>query len=169
MAISLVRRLDPWWFTPKSQNGAPAPSRFLLAPLSQQQLLEVKYLIFREGRTPQERAEGHRLAAHYAICGWENVTGTDGKPATFQFHLVSDLPTNLIVEIGTEVVNRNMLAEHEVKNSESPSTSGNGQASSPAENATADAARTASGEAPSPESGSSKASDSKPVTASPSR
>lgn len=116
MAIQLREKLAASWYTPKSEEGEAAPSRFRVKPLDGAQYMEVLGEVeFRDGN-PIITAKGLRIAALQGVVGWENVPGADGE-AEFSPSRLRQLPANVLLELGQEVIVRTELGADAEKNS----------------------------------------------------
>lgn len=99
-------------------EGAPNPLTFMLRPLTGEQMVEVCEFAYLVGNDLVNlKPRGVMLACRYAISGWENWHGTDGKPVEFNAATVAKIPYEFLKVIAKEVLERNTMDKETRKNS----------------------------------------------------
>ena len=121
MTVRAPKPIVPAWYTPESEKTETVPARFKLRGLTTLERLTLSELKIRGGRiflTP-ENAENL-----FATCllGWEGVFNHDGGPRVLVNNMrenLEALSTDLINELGAEILRLSFLEDDEKKTSSS--------------------------------------------------
>jgi len=118
MAISTVKKLPPFKYTPESEQGEDLPASFRIGQLNGEQYLEVMAASgIDENGDPKISGSAMKLALRFAVLGWENVTNEDGKIIKFSYNNLKNLPVDLLMELVGEIFARSNVDGDESKNS----------------------------------------------------
>ena len=111
--MKILAGLRPEKFTPKSEPSVT----FELQPLTAAERLDVLMCM----ENAKKYGTGIQLACEYSIRGWTGVTGEDDKPLPFSAAAVARLPLQVLIEVGTHVLQISKLDDGEKKASDMPS------------------------------------------------
>ena len=115
--LKLDKTLTPAWYTPEvgkeDDEDATAPE-FLLAPLTEPQILEV--WDYWNAETGRITSKGLHKAAQYAVREWNNVVDGHEKPLKCNSFNLNKLPFYLLADLGGEIVKRSILTDEQLKN-----------------------------------------------------
>lgn len=111
MAIKLLNKITPYWYTPESEQSEAKPTRYKMKPLPQLTLFQARDLI-RDGKME----ESLTLVITNSLIDWENQLDEDGNPVAFDLSEVINLPAEILEELGGNSMNLSELSETERKN-----------------------------------------------------
>lgn len=111
MAIRLLNKLSPFWYTPISQRDDPKPTRYHLNPMSQPEVMEMRFLL-EEGKV----REAMHIAISGGLIGWENQMDEDDSLVEFSLSSAFQLPFEVLDEIASTLERLSKLTETERKN-----------------------------------------------------
>lgn len=116
VAVNLESKLAPTWF--KSNQDKTGEVEWLLKPLSGLEFMQVQSGASING-------EGNfvyswpsiQAALKFAIKDFKGFTDSKGEPLEYGFYLLDALPSNLLIEVHREIMDRAYIREYERKNS----------------------------------------------------
>lgn len=121
MAITIRERLAPSWYTPKSEEGDPTPTRFRVRPLDGAEQLEAYGFLSIDEETGVSfiNTKGLVFCCMRGVTDWENppFKMPDGGDKPFNAADLRKLDPLLIRELGMRVFSMTELGEHAEKNS----------------------------------------------------
>lgn len=109
--MKALRKVQPSWYMPTSEEGAEKPARFKIKPLTPSEYEAVALFIDGRMRIPPERWD---RALKVAIVDWENFEGDEGVLG-FGFEHFDRIPENERMELVIEIVRRTELTAEEKK------------------------------------------------------
>ena len=116
MTIKANDGLVPAWYTPKiEEDNNEQATQFFLQPLTGPQLLDVQPHFDLEKMTV--RGPGLVIALRYGLKGWKNLTNREGVELPFAAASIDFLPSEIIAELGGEIIRVSTLDEDDIKNS----------------------------------------------------
>lgn len=119
MPIQAKATISPYWYIPKSEEGAANPSRFLLKPLNGVELQDAELYKDSAGqwRAP---ARSVYLVLDHGLRDWDGVVGADGEPAQFnklnKRESIESLGADVVAELFAEVLIKSQVSEEQRKN-----------------------------------------------------
>ena len=122
-----IKKLAPKWYTPRMEledkDGVPLdplpedPVQFQLQPLKHAPMAKVaEHAYLNAVGVGLVRPQGLVAACQHGVIGWRNVLDEQGLPLEFSRKALEDVPFDLMLELGSEVVAHNTLSDAEVKN-----------------------------------------------------
>lgn len=113
--LTIRKKIAPTWFAMPGKLQ-PAPE-FLLAPLTSADWLDVRNQIFNspDGEITMTGL-GVMTAVRAAVRDWRNVFDEKQEQLPFSRAALEDLPSQVLLDIATEIVVRSTLSENERKN-----------------------------------------------------
>jgi hypothetical protein len=103
------------WYVPEGYEGDPDAPRFLLRPMTQQQVAEVSLAGRADGKAGIT-FDQLQLTLRYGLADWENVVDHNGKKLKCNTATMQHLPNDLRLELFIEIQNRSELKEDDAKN-----------------------------------------------------
>jgi len=115
MTIKALDGITPSWYTPvtEKENGEQGAA-FFLQPLSGPQLLEIQPHFDLANTTV--RGPGLVLSCRYGLKGWRNIVDGKGAEMAFNPMRIDFLPSEILAELGAEIIRMSMLDEDDIKN-----------------------------------------------------
>ena len=106
------------WYTPKSEEGKDAPTRFKLRGLTGIEFLEVsEHVKLKKGKW-SFNVEAQKISLKYGLVDWEKFTDENGDVAfSYDYEInLSRLPATIIRELSNEIIEaRTQLAAEDEK------------------------------------------------------
>ena len=116
MTIKALEGLTPTWYTPREEeDNKEQGAAFFLKPLTGPQLLEVQPHFDLENTTV--RGPGLVMSVRFGLKGWKNVVDSKGAEMAFNPMRIDFLPSEILAELGAEILRMSMLGDDEIKNS----------------------------------------------------
>jgi hypothetical protein len=109
--LSQTAGLTPEWFRPISQADVITPAEFLLRPLTSVEKLDV-FGLLRGGDSYGQAMLG---TLRRTVTDWRGVHGEGGEEVKYSPELLGGLPSDLIQEIGLEILARTRLTDAQKK------------------------------------------------------
>ena len=118
MTISALNPVDPFWFTPDSEEDEENPTRFKIRGLlgDEQSQITPEIIFDAEGRFKSISGEGIRKALKFGLIAWENFSNDKGemscKPGNHKF-MTHSLRFDLVIAI----LNASIMGDDDAKKS----------------------------------------------------
>ena len=119
MPIQAKPTISPFWYTPKSEEGLPNPTRFLLKPLNGIELQDAELYKDASGqwRAPARSVE---LVLGHGLKDWEGVVNAEGEKVNFnkfnQRESLNSLSSEIVAELFAEILIKSQVSEEQRKN-----------------------------------------------------
>lgn len=112
--LTIKKKLAPTWF--KMPGPEPA-AEFLLAPLSSMAWLDMRNEIHRSAQGEiTVSGKGAMAAVQESVRDWRNVLDESGQSIDFDRKLLAEFPSQVLMDLATEIGFRSILLESERKN-----------------------------------------------------
>jgi hypothetical protein len=108
MGMRLCSGITPEWIQP---DGCEA--KFYMKPLDSLDYAEFRVSI--KAGTGEISAESMRRTFQKSLLDWEGVEDEQGKPVKFDLSRISDIPTNIILNLINKVYEISQLRDNEKK------------------------------------------------------
>ncbi len=118
ITVDLGSKLAPTWF--KSTKDKSGEVEWLLKPLSGLEFMQVQ-------SGASVNSEGNfcyswssiQAALKFAIKDFKGFSDKNGTPLEYGFYILDSLPSEVLMEVHSEIMNRAYIREYERKNSSS--------------------------------------------------
>lgn len=111
--------ITPFWFTPKSEEGKPQPTRFQLKPLTGLEIADVNAGTVIEEDRVRYTGRAFRTALQHGLLGWENMLEPNGKVVPFTGNKqdnFSRLRFDIVMQLFDEIMLNSEIKEEAEKN-----------------------------------------------------
>lgn len=112
MGLSL-RKLTAVWYVPEDYKGEDNPPRFKIRPLNSEEYADIAMGATDTGDGVSIGSSGIKKAVRAGLVDWENI----GENEPFSLSKISLLPTDIYMEVASEIISISSLQENEIKNS----------------------------------------------------
>lgn len=100
--------VSPYWYTPEKETG-DNPTRFMLKPLTQEQVEQVSDVTFDKGFHVPVR--NYSRVLRFGVIDWENFEGK------FSIEGLDKLPPSARFDLALELITKSFVGEEDLKNS----------------------------------------------------